>query len=195
MLLLLLRAAAPASAQEFTYRGFGQIQSTVYPQSTPQDDEHVAVEALLRWQHPALGLIYPDTFIPLAERTGQIKPLTSWVLAEAVAQSGRWVRAGTPMSVAVNLSARNLLDHHLVAQMEELLQAGDADAWREVRTRNGDWLKQWEATLPPGERDPAGSYLQVVRRLRRLARQGQAMRRCMSAISSLAARSTVSFAT
>jgi ribosomal-protein-alanine N-acetyltransferase len=55
------------------------------------------------------------------------------------------------------------------------LEAGDADAWREVRTRNADWLKQWEATLPPGERDPASSYVQVVRRLRRLARQGQAM--------------------
>ena len=55
------------------------------------------------------------------------------------------------------------------------LEAGDADAWREVRTRNGDWLKPWEATLPPGERDLAGSYGQVVRRLRRLARQGQAM--------------------
>jgi hypothetical protein len=47
-LLLLLLIAAPASAQEFTYRGFGQIQSTVYPQSTPQDEEHVTVEALLR---------------------------------------------------------------------------------------------------------------------------------------------------
>ena len=47
-LLLLLLVAAPASAQEFTYRGFGQIQSTVYPQSTPQDDEHVGVEALFR---------------------------------------------------------------------------------------------------------------------------------------------------
>jgi len=55
------------------------------------------------------------------------------------------------------------------------LETADADAWREVRTRNGDWLKQWEATLPPGERDPAGSYVQVVRRLRRLARQGHAM--------------------
>ncbi|WP_243395148.1 GNAT family N-acetyltransferase [Nocardioides currus] len=55
------------------------------------------------------------------------------------------------------------------------LEVADADAWREVRTRNRDWLTQWEATLPPGEQDPAGSYLQVVRRLRGLARQGQAM--------------------
>ena len=47
-LLLLLVFAVPASAQEFTYRGFGQIQSTFYPQTTPQDDERVAVEALFR---------------------------------------------------------------------------------------------------------------------------------------------------
>jgi [ribosomal protein S5]-alanine N-acetyltransferase len=55
------------------------------------------------------------------------------------------------------------------------LEAADADAWRDVRARNGDWLRQWEATLPPGESHPPGNYGQVVRRLRRLARQGQAM--------------------
>ena len=55
------------------------------------------------------------------------------------------------------------------------LEPADAEAWREVRTRNGDWLKQWEATLPPGEHTTGGSYLQVIRRLRRLARSGHAM--------------------
>ena len=55
------------------------------------------------------------------------------------------------------------------------LELADAEAWRDVRTRNGDWLKEWEATLPPGDSDPAGSYVQVIRRLRRVARQGQAM--------------------
>ena len=54
------------------------------------------------------------------------------------------------------------------------LEASDAGAWRDVRSRNGDWLKPWEATLPPGDHQPAGNYVQVVRRLRRLARQGQA---------------------
>ena len=55
------------------------------------------------------------------------------------------------------------------------LEVSDAEAWRDVRSRNVDWLKEWEATLPPGDTDPAGSYVQVIRRLRRLARQGQAM--------------------
>ena len=55
------------------------------------------------------------------------------------------------------------------------LEVADADAWREVRSRNGAWLTQWDATLPPGETTPVGNYTQVVRRLRRLARKGQAM--------------------
>ena len=55
------------------------------------------------------------------------------------------------------------------------LEAADAEAWRDVRARNAGWLRQWDATLPPGESQPAGSYVQVVRRLRKLARQGQAM--------------------
>lgn len=66
-----------------------------------------------------------------------------------------------------------LLTHGTVALRP--LEIADAEAWRDVRTRNGDWLKEWEATLPPGDSDPAGSYVQVIRRLRRLARQGQAM--------------------
>ncbi|MCW2835238.1 MAG: N-acetyltransferase [Nocardioides sp.] len=55
------------------------------------------------------------------------------------------------------------------------LVGADAQAWREVRQRNGDWLKQWDATVPPGATSAGGSYAQVVRRLRKLARQGQSM--------------------
>lgn len=66
-----------------------------------------------------------------------------------------------------------LLTHGTVALRP--LEIADAEAWRDVRTRNGDWLKEWEATLPPGDTDPAGSYVQVIRRLRKLARKGQAM--------------------
>lgn len=55
------------------------------------------------------------------------------------------------------------------------LEVGDAEAWRDVRQRNSDWLKPWDATVPPGVTSPAGSYAQVVRRLRKLARQGQTM--------------------
>ncbi|MHC4263403.1 MAG: putative bifunctional diguanylate cyclase/phosphodiesterase [Planctomycetota bacterium] len=65
------------------------------------------VEALVRWQHPDLGLIYPDEFIPVAEETGLIDALGAWVLTEACRQAVAWREAGTSLdSVAVNFSAR-----------------------------------------------------------------------------------------
>lgn len=66
-----------------------------------------------------------------------------------------------------------LLSHGTVSLRP--LERADADAWREIRGRNADWLTQWEATLPPGESRRADSYVQVVRRLRGLAKRGQAM--------------------
>jgi diguanylate cyclase (GGDEF)-like protein len=70
----------------------------------------VGVEALLRWQHPERGLIVPDQFIPLAEKTGAIQRLSLWVLKTAIRQSATWQRAGFDLKVAVNLSVRNLLE-------------------------------------------------------------------------------------
>ncbi len=80
------------------------------------------VEALVRWQHPRLGLIPPDQFILLAEQTGQIKPLTQWVLEEALRQTQLWHQAGVKLSIAVNLSARNLQDPRLPDQVAEHLK-------------------------------------------------------------------------
>src|SRR5687768_4631751 len=70
----------------------------------------VGVEALLRWMHPERGLIAPDQFIPLAEKTGAIQRLTQWVIKSAIRQSIIWRRAGHQFNVSLNLSVRNLLE-------------------------------------------------------------------------------------
>src|SRR5659263_156225 len=81
----------------------------------------IGAGALVRWQHPDRGLVPPDDFIPLAEHTGLIGPLTRYVLDSALAQVRVWADAGRPLKVAVNLSARNLLDECLPAMVAELL--------------------------------------------------------------------------
>jgi EAL domain-containing protein (putative c-di-GMP-specific phosphodiesterase class I) len=79
------------------------------------------VEALVRWNHPQRGLIPPGDFIPLVERTPLIRPLTRYVLDAALQQCARWRDAGRFLAVAVNVSARNLLDEHFVDEVQELL--------------------------------------------------------------------------
>ncbi len=81
----------------------------------------VGVEALARWQHPTLGLVFPDAFIPTAEHTNLIGPFTSYVLDAALAQARSWADAGRPMQVSVNLSGRNLLDENLPEEVAHLL--------------------------------------------------------------------------
>ncbi len=82
------------------------------------------VEALVRWQHPTKGLLYPDDFIPVAEQTGLIGPLTLWVFEHAMLQSSEWVALGLELRVSVNLSARNLHDAKFPRQLTELIGAG-----------------------------------------------------------------------
>ncbi len=83
----------------------------------------VGVEALVRWQHPTLGLLFPDAFIPLAERCGLINPLTFCVLKTAIRQHHRWRQAGLELSIAINLSARTLQDLNFPAQVAESMLA------------------------------------------------------------------------
>ncbi len=78
-------------------------------------------EALVRWEHPRRGLLHPGSFMPLIELTDAIHGLTQWVLASALKQLQAWRGQGLNYSVAVNLSARNLLDRHCTARLEELL--------------------------------------------------------------------------
>ncbi len=79
-------------------------------------------EALLRWNHPELGFVPPNDFIPIAEVTSLIHPLTAWVLEKSIAQCCLWHSQGLKVSVAVNLSARNLLDENMPKLVRTLLQ-------------------------------------------------------------------------
>ena len=79
------------------------------------------VEALVRWQDPERGMIPPGDFIPLAERTGLIRPITTFVLREALAQVRAWLDDGLRVPVAVNLSARSPARHGLPDQVAQLL--------------------------------------------------------------------------
>ena len=83
----------------------------------------LGVEALLRWPHPERGQIPPQSFIPLAEASGLIRPLGAWVLAEACRAARRWRDRGLEMSVSVNVSVAQLRHQDLVALLAQVLQA------------------------------------------------------------------------
>jgi diguanylate cyclase len=100
------------------------------PQALLGSGEVHSVEALLRWNHPERGLIGPGEFIPLAQQTGLIRPLTMYVIGEAVRQCRVWDHEGLELAVAVNVSTRNLLDVEFPAQVKGLLDAWGLDASR-----------------------------------------------------------------
>jgi diguanylate cyclase (GGDEF)-like protein len=81
------------------------------------------VEALIRWQHPQRGLLAPDEFLPIAERSGLIEPLTDWVLRRALADQSEWFADGRTWTVAVNVSARNLESPRLQNEVRDLIRA------------------------------------------------------------------------
>ena len=99
----------------------GELELHFQPKVSLAGGELKEVEALVRWRRPRLGLLAPDTFIPLAEQTGLIKPLTEWVLDEALRQARAWRDIGVDVRVSVNLSTRSLVDRSLATTLRELL--------------------------------------------------------------------------
>ena len=89
-----------------------------------------SVEALSRWPHPTEGIISPAEFIPMVEQSGLIRPFTLWILEEAIRQSRQWSEQGIDLTVAVNLSTRNLLDPNLADNIAEFLQTHGVGAER-----------------------------------------------------------------
>ena len=100
-----------------------QLFLVYQPKVNIQTGAIIGVEALARWQHPKSGLIPPDQFIALAERSGFIKPLTMWGLEAALTQSRRWRMEGIDVPISVNLSARTLHDSRFPNRVEDLLES------------------------------------------------------------------------
>jgi diguanylate cyclase (GGDEF)-like protein len=114
-------------------------------------------EALVRWAHPDLGLIGPDRFIKMAETAGLITPLTNWVLGAAFRQLYAWQSGGVAVPLAINLSARDLLDAHLVDRIRGLFLTWGVDPAK----------VQFELTESALLEDPRGS-LETLNRLKDL---------------------------
>jgi diguanylate cyclase (GGDEF)-like protein len=92
------------------------------PKVRLSDGRTAGVEALIRWQHPERGLVFPDDFIPLVEHTVLLRPLTHYVIDQALQQWHVWSRRGIEVEMAVNLSTRSLLDSQLPEHVAELLE-------------------------------------------------------------------------
>jgi diguanylate cyclase (GGDEF)-like protein len=101
--------------------GSAQLAVAYQPQLDLRTMRMVGVEALIRWNHPTRGPVPPDAFIPLAENSGLIAELTSYVLDTALGSLAQWRQAGYVLRMAVNLSARHLSDLALPRQVAEAL--------------------------------------------------------------------------
>jgi len=99
-----------------------ELQLYYQPQIDLVDGRLIGCEALVRWRHPEMGLVSPASFIPLAEETGLIMPISDWVLEEALRQTREWRDAGLPeVTVSVNLSALQFRQRNLHEQVSQLL--------------------------------------------------------------------------
>ncbi|MFB9330140.1 putative bifunctional diguanylate cyclase/phosphodiesterase [Paenibacillus aurantiacus] len=92
------------------------------PQMDTQTGKLIGIEALIRWQHPTMGMIPPSRFIPLAEETGLILPIGQWVMKEACRQNKAWQEAGyAPVRMSINLSAKQFMKSDLIESISSVL--------------------------------------------------------------------------
>jgi len=106
----------------------GQLLLDYQPKLSIEDGSFAGVEALVRWQHPRLGLLPPSEFVPMAEREGIMRSLTLCVLDLALAQQRRWREDGHEVPVAVNLSPASLLDTRLPEEVDAAISRHGARA-------------------------------------------------------------------
>ncbi|HJY31231.1 MAG TPA: EAL domain-containing protein [Pyrinomonadaceae bacterium] len=109
----------------------------------------VGMEALVRWQHPSLGLLYPNEFVPLAEDNGLIIALGEWVMRTACAQSMSWQDAGlTPLTLSVNFSARQFQRPTFITDVARILKDTNLDPrWLELELTESSIMKDPEEAI------------------------------------------------
>jgi len=100
-----------------------EIEVFYQPKIDFSDGRVSGVEALIRWRHPQLGLLLPDRFVPIAEESGAIIPIGYWTLRRVCERARRWIDAGHPLAVAVNLSASQFHQPELVRELAAILKA------------------------------------------------------------------------
>lgn len=108
----------------------GELVLHYQPQVTLKSGAVQSLEALVRWNHPREGLMPPDRFIPMAEETGIIHPLTAWVIDAALTQLCKWMAEGIDVSVSINVSPRNIEDHSLEEMVARALSSFKVDPSR-----------------------------------------------------------------
>jgi len=119
------------------------------PQVTIPDFHLVGMEALVRWKHPSLGLLYPSEFVTLAEESGLIIPLGDWVMRAACLQNKAWQDAGlAPMRLSVNFSARQFQQPAFISTVAEILKETNLDPrWLELELTESSIMKEPEQAI------------------------------------------------
>jgi diguanylate cyclase (GGDEF)-like protein/PAS domain S-box-containing protein len=127
---------------------FDEMRLHYQPQFSLTDNRLVGVEALLRWEHPTLGMIPPGKFVPVAERTGLIRPIGQWVLRQACEQAVAWQQAGyAPIYMAVNVSAEQFAEAGFVEMVARVLRETGLDPrWLEIELTESLMLSGFEMT-------------------------------------------------
>ncbi len=105
----------------------GELELHYQPKLHMRTGIMTRTEVLMRWNHPRRGQLPPSQFIPLAERTGLIRSVTDWLLDRAIGQCRTWQDAGAPIHVAINISAKSLLDQSLPGKVQAALDRWHVD--------------------------------------------------------------------
>jgi len=119
------------------------------PQVDVRGFQLVGMEALVRWQHPSLGLLYPNEFVPLAEESGLILSLGDWVMRTACAQNKLWQDGGlTPLRLSVNFSARQFQQATFITDVAQILKDTNLDPrWLELELTESSIMKDPEEAI------------------------------------------------